>query len=260
MGKMNKKDELLLTIVGENNNLEMRLKKSSPEERQIWAAAYTRLLALGKEVVKYSKHLTEEELQDFRNLYRTAAYIHDPKAADAKERKRAAEQFMSIIIGAEDLLHRVIIPALPNENVLALRREIQEKMNDIEFNINFLDINFIFVENAIDRIINANRDNLTEEKVAARQKLMREFNKLKDLTSYTKEYFASVKKIISDFVTEFSTEQGRKPCSIRTMSRFTAPPASRRKPNGAIRGSSWRCTTATAVTSCSTRKPAPAVS
>ena len=207
MGKMNKKDELLLTIVGENNNLEIRLKKAQPEERVIWAPAYTRLIALGKEVVKYSKNLTEEELQDFRNLYRTASYIHDTKAASREERKRAAEQFMSIIIGAEDLLHRVIIPAIPNENVLALRREIQEKLNDIEFNINFLDINFIFVENAIDRIINANRDNLTEETVAARQKLMREFNKLKDLASYTKEYFASVKKIIANFVTEFSTEQ-----------------------------------------------------
>ena len=99
MGKMNKKDELLLTIVGENNNLEIRLKKAQPEERVIWAPAYTRLIALGKEVVKYSKNLTEEELQDFRNLYRTASYIHDTKAASREERKRAAEQFMSIIIG-----------------------------------------------------------------------------------------------------------------------------------------------------------------
>ncbi len=212
MEQTNKKDNLLLTIVGENNNLEMRLKKAKPEEKEIWGAAFTRLIALGKEVIKYSKHLTEDELGDFRNLYRTAAFVHDPKKADALERKRASDQFVSIIIGAEDFLHRIILPTIPNENIVALHRDIEERINDLTFSINYLDINFIFVENAIERLLNANQDNLTEEKQAARAKLKREFNKLKELSKYTKEYFASVKAIIDKFINEYSTEQELNDC------------------------------------------------
>ncbi len=207
MGKTNKKDELLLTIVGENNNLEARLKKAPESEKEIWGAAYTRLIALGKEVIKYSRHLTEDELGDFRNLYRTASLIHDPKSASALERKSQSEQFISLIIGAEDFLHRIILPTIPNEDSEALRNDINERLNELTFSINYLDINFIFVENAIERLINANRDNLPEEIETVRQKLLSEFKKLKELLKYTKEYFESVKAIITKFINEYSTEQ-----------------------------------------------------
>jgi len=212
MVKMNKKDELLLTIVSENNNLETRLKKGAPAEKEIWGAAYERLAALGKDVIKHSKHLTEEELGDFRGLYRTATLIHDPLSASALERKRQSDQFMSIIIGAEDFLHRIILPTIPSEDLEALRKDIKERLNELTFSVNYLDINFIFVEKAIERLLNANKDNLTEEKAAARQKLIREFEKLKELARYTREYFESIKAIIEKYINEYSTEQELNDC------------------------------------------------
>ena len=161
---------------------------------------------------KYSKHLTEEELGDFRNLYRTASFVHDPMKASVEERKKASEQLISLIIGAEDFLHRIILPTIPNEKANELREEIKSMIEDLTFDLNTLDINFIFVEHAIDNLIKANRNNLPEETKEARAKLIREFNKLKELAKYTKEYYESVKAIIEKFINEYSTEQELNDC------------------------------------------------
>jgi DNA repair protein RadC len=48
---------------------------------------------------------------------------------------------------------------------------------------------------------------LPEEIETVRQKLLSEFKKLKELLKYTKEYFESVKAIITKFINEYSTEQ-----------------------------------------------------
>lgn len=207
MSELGQKDYLLLELVTKNNALQTKYKRSRAAEKEIWGVAAARLIALGKEMLDYANYLTEDELRDFIRLYNTSDYVTNRRKASVEDRTKASEQFMSLVIGAEDLLHRIIIPSLPSTAVIQYQNSIKLAVESITFSLDFLEVTALFSDKNIDNILSFYNFTSEEKRQETRTKLEVEFERLKRLTAFVKEYFEGVQKIIAEKVNETSTKK-----------------------------------------------------
>ena len=196
MEELNKKNQLLLKIVSENNNLQMKLRRGTFSEKEIWGEPLRRVIELGKEILEYSNFLMEEELMDFCNLYRTANYISSPRMSPAGVREKSAEQFMKLIMGQEDLLHKIIIPTIPKDKTKEDIKRIREQVEDITYNLNSLEVSFLFIDKKVDEIVDSQKNLSPEQKVELKSRITKEFRRLRELTNYVRDYFDGVVQIV----------------------------------------------------------------
>ncbi len=205
--ELNRKNQLLLKIVSENNNLQMKLRRATFSEKEIWGEPVRRVIELGKEVLDYSNFLMADELSDFCNLYRTANFISSPKMSPAGVREKSAEQFMKLVIGQEDLLHKIIIPTIPKDKTVQAINEIHEEMDNLKYNLNYLEVSFLFIDRKIDQVVNAQRNLTPEQKTELKSRLTKEFRKLRELSNYVRDYFDGIVEIIEHVLADYVTSK-----------------------------------------------------
>ncbi len=203
MEEINKKGQLLLKIVSENNSLLSKLRKASYDEKAIWEEVIRKLINLGKTMLDYSNFLTVEELQDFVNLYRTAQFITSPRMSPAGVRAESTKQFTKMVDAQEELFQSVFIPTMPLNKDQENKQRIREQIDTINYNLNSIAFGFLNIEKRIDIIV-ASQKNVTEDgKTLLKGRLTQEFQKISDLTDYVREYFEGIKKIILEVIDNY---------------------------------------------------------
>ena len=207
MEEINKKGQLLLKIVSENNTLQAKLRKAPYDEKVIWEDTIRRLIDLGKTMLEYSNFLTTEELQDFVNLYRTAQYITSPKMSPRGVRAESNKQFTKMVIAHEELFQSVFVPTMPQDRSINTKKKINDQMEAITYNLNSIEFGFLNIEKRIDIIV-ASQKNITEDgRRLLKGRLTEEFQKISELTDYVRGYFAGIKKIIIEVLASYVSPQ-----------------------------------------------------
>lgn len=200
MEEISKKSQLLLKIVSENNALLAKIRKASYDEKAVWEEVVRKLIDLGKTMLEYSNFLSEDELQDFVNLYRTAEFITSPRMSPRDVRAESTKQFVKMVDAQEALFQSVFIPTMPLTKEQETKQKIQEQIDTITYNLNSIEFAFLNLEKRIDIIVAAQKNVTEDGKALLKGRLKKEFDKISELTDYVRDYFEGVKNIIQGVI------------------------------------------------------------